>query len=420
MEKLYTLCVLISLLVSCNNYDDSALYSKIQELEQQQKEQQQMIELLKSDVSIVEIVQNTDSYTIIFSSGDKITLSNGVTPIITIGNDGNWYINGVNTYQSSKGEDGKDGITPIIAIGDDGNWYINGQNSGVRAQGTDETYITSIADNGIEIVFMLSDGTSMSVAKLPANFYGVLGDIAGVGTMGASLIYDGNNWVESACHALGVDCYNKAVSGFGDPGYFANKLWRGEYCSDQEFENIDILVIQFASSGDVYQNNTGFLNDFNDYCRNFDPNICTYNQFYKYNPAQCIDYILKYWQNWCFKQKDNSKSKWYGTKHGKPCRLLFVTHWHDARVQYNNSIRKLAEKWGAAICEFDKKIGFSKDQPLADGMQVSVIYAVDTQEIDGVTYGWHPLRGTNGTYIQTRMAGIFMNSLIENFTVLAN
>lgn len=60
----------------------------------------------------------------------------GVTP--NIGDNGNWWINGVDTgipAQGKDGEDGQDGATP--EIGDNGNWWINGIDTGIPAQGKD-------------------------------------------------------------------------------------------------------------------------------------------------------------------------------------------------------------------------------------------------------------------------------------------
>jgi len=235
--------------------------------------------------------------------------------------------------------------------------------------------------------------------------------VSGVGTMGASLMYPGNNWVQWGCDFVNATAYNKAESGVGLPSYFADKLWRGTYCTDDEFEDMDILAIQFASSGDVFTSAQGFLDTADDYTQDFDIDDSS-NQFVgTYNDAQILDYILKYWQEKCYAQRNNSSSRWYGTQHGKPCRFLFVTHWHDARTDYNTAIRQVAEKWGGGLCDFASKIGFSKNQPLTNGTQVSVIYAVDTETIGGVTYGWHPLSSSAGAYIQARMANIFANAL---------
>lgn len=242
----------------------------------------------------------------------------------------------------------------------------------------------------------------------------LLGDVVGVAGMGASLMYNGNNWFEDGCALVGVTPYNKAVSGDGLPKYFAEQLCNGTFCTDEEFENMDILAIQFASSGDVT-------------VTNHQTSIATYESSIKshigFTDNGYVEYILRKWRQMCYNQKDNPKSKWYGTKHGKPCKFLFVTHWHDGRTNYNNSVRELAQEWGAGLCEFDKEIGFSKHVLLEGtteygtegGAQTSTLYAVDTEEINGVTYGWHPLRGSEGAYIQGRMANIFANSLLKYF-----
>lgn len=127
-----------------------------------------------------------------------------------------------------------------------------------------------------------------------------------------------------------------------------------------------------------------------------------------------LDYILKNWLERCLAQKDNPASKWYGYKHGKPLRIMFATHWHDARDYYNLPIREIAARWGAAVCEFDKRIGFSNAVKLPDGTPLSMVYAQDEKS----GFGWHPLRGSDGEYVQGRMAGLFYTTLKEHFTQL--
>ena len=236
--------------------------------------------------------------------------------------------------------------------------------------------------------------------------------ITGVIAMGASLMYSGNGWVEKGCSLIDAIPYNKAKSGEMPP-YFAKLIYDGNFCTDEEFEMSDVLAIQFSNAGNVYLEDNSMSVE--EYEALIDTSLS--NPFSKLSYAQCLDYILKKWQKRCYEQKDNENSKWYGTKFGKPCSLLFVTHWHDARTSYNDSIRMVAEKWGGSVCEFDKKIGFSKGQPLFDGSQMSVAYAVDTENIGGTTFGWHPLRDTDGQYIQKKMANIFANSLKELFSL---
>ena len=92
---------------------------------------------------------------------------------------------------------------------------------------------------------------------------------------------------------------------------------------------------------------------------------------------------------------------------GKPALIVLCTHWHDARTAYNESVRKLAAKWGLPLVEFDANIGFSRHMPHpVTGGQISLIYADDTQVVNGVRVGWHPLRGKD-QYIQRKMAAIF-------------
>lgn len=95
-----------------------------------------------------------DTYTITYGDGSTYTFTvtngeNGVdgiqgekgedghTPVITIGENGNWYIDGVDTTkpaQGIQGEPGKDGHTPVITIGENGNWYIDGVDTNIRAE----------------------------------------------------------------------------------------------------------------------------------------------------------------------------------------------------------------------------------------------------------------------------------------------
>lgn len=62
----------------------------------------------------------------------------GHSPVITIGSDGYWYIDGNNTNvktQGGKGDQGEPGVTPHI--GDNGNWFIGETDTGIKATGAD-------------------------------------------------------------------------------------------------------------------------------------------------------------------------------------------------------------------------------------------------------------------------------------------
>ena len=71
------------------------------------------------------------------ATGVKVTLSNGNSFDITNGKDG---ANGTNGTNGKDGKDGKDGVdgTPgsVVTIGENGNWFIDGVDTGLAAQGT--------------------------------------------------------------------------------------------------------------------------------------------------------------------------------------------------------------------------------------------------------------------------------------------
>lgn len=79
----------------------------------------------QNGVSVVSITltsskDNFDTYTILYSDGSSSTF------VVT---------NGVDGSQGIQGEPGQDGHTPTITVGSNGNWFVDGVDSGVQAQG---------------------------------------------------------------------------------------------------------------------------------------------------------------------------------------------------------------------------------------------------------------------------------------------
>lgn len=150
---------------------DDSWKQELEDIKAELANQKQLIEALQQNSTITGIEQGNGQYTIKFSDGQTITLTNGKTPIITIGENGNWFIDGVDTGKPSKGEDGtngtdgangSDGKTPTIEKGANGNWIINGTDTGVQAEGIngkDAPYITSIINTENKLSFIFSDGT---------------------------------------------------------------------------------------------------------------------------------------------------------------------------------------------------------------------------------------------------------------------
>ena len=79
----------------------------------------------------------------VWTKGGNIKGDKGDAPVIEIGENGNWFVDGVDTGVSSKGEsgadgtNGEDGLTPYI--GENGNWWIGEEDTGVKAEGKDGT-----------------------------------------------------------------------------------------------------------------------------------------------------------------------------------------------------------------------------------------------------------------------------------------
>ena len=216
---------------------------------------------------------------------------------------------------------------------------------------------------------------------------------------GASFASPQNGWFEIGCRQLDARAINRAIGGESIADT-ANRMAEGTLWNAGELDEMDALVIMQVHNRDVSA--TGGLKEkYTDYTTPFD----------RSNYAAAFDYVIKRYQSECYALKDDPKSKYYGTKSGKPAVIVLCTDWHDARTTYNAAIRRLAARWGLPLVEFDRNIGFSKDTPNAStGTQQSLLHAQDTQTIEGVAYGWQPQRGQD-KYIQQLRAAIFTDTM---------
>lgn len=216
---------------------------------------------------------------------------------------------------------------------------------------------------------------------------------------GASFASNHNGWFEIGCRHLNAFPINRAVGGHSIANT-ANQMNEGTLYTFEEFDALDALVIMHVHNRDVFDE-TQLQDDYKAYS----------TPFTRDNYAICYDYVIKRYISDCYELRHNPQSRYYGTEAGKPAVIVLCTDWHDARETINTSIRKLAAKWGLPLVEFDKNIGFSKNtlHPIT-GEHISLLYAKDTQTIDGAKHGWHPRRGEH-EYIQQRMAAIFVESM---------
>ena len=214
---------------------------------------------------------------------------------------------------------------------------------------------------------------------------------------GASFASPQNGWFELGCEELDATPINRAVGGESIANT-ANRMIDGTLYTMQELDNMDAFVIMQVHNRDAFDESQ-LKSNYKDYKTPFDRD----------NYAKAFDYVIKRYITECYELKDNPKSQYYGSKSGKPVVIVLCTNWHDARITYNTSIRQLANKWGLPLVEFDKYIGFSKNVPHpVTGEQTSLLFATDTQTIEGTKYGLHPDRG-HDKYIQQRMAAIYVD-----------
>lgn len=212
---------------------------------------------------------------------------------------------------------------------------------------------------------------------------------------GASFAASYNGWFELGCEKRGLVPVNRAVGGEAIADA-ANRMQMEDLYTVDELDDVAVFVIMQVHNQLVFDSAVT-AKDYRLY--EFPMERSDYVKAY--------DYVIKRYMADCYALKDNKNSKYYGTAHGKPPVIVLCTHWNDSRTVYNASVRKLSSHWGLPLVEFDKYIGFSKNQkhPITNQQQ-SLLFAKDTQTYDGETYGFHPLQGKD-EYIQKRMAAIF-------------
>lgn len=219
---------------------------------------------------------------------------------------------------------------------------------------------------------------------------------------GASFAVPENGWFELVCEAFNAEPLNRAVSGDAIKNT-ASDMYYDRFYTTEELDRIDAFIIMHVHNQDVASTN-GIKENYEDY---------THSEIQMYNTA--YDYVIKRYKADCYNLKFNPESRYYQTENGKPATIILCTHWHDSRIDYNQSIRTLAERWQLPLIKLDENIGFTRKVVDADGSQPSLKYAADTEKIYDITFGWHPLRGRE-QYIQQKIASIAMKELEKLFT----
>lgn len=198
--------------VSCKDYseDINGLESRISALEGQIQKLQAAVDA----GAILQSVEKTDYGWLIKTNKGDYQVYNGVDgedgkdgvdgkdgSVITIGDNGHWFIDGNDTGLQAKGQDGKDGKDgvdgkdgkdgkdgSVITIGDNGNWFIDGNDTGIYAGDAAATrpYVV-VTDEKIEF-YNLKDADGNLVEPNPTVIY--------LGQKLSSLVFIPENYVD--------------------------------------------------------------------------------------------------------------------------------------------------------------------------------------------------------------------------------
>lgn len=234
-------------------------------------------------------------------------------------------------------------------------------------------------------------------------------------------------WFELMCTKLAVTGVNKSFSG-ERINSFSSRILNGTFFTQQLLNECGALMIMHTHNKDIYT-----LGDITVGATTY-----TASQLESFTAAQyeatgwglltdsatgfngpdfefaaLWDYVIKKIQTIYYEERNNSLSVYYETKWGKPFNVVLTTNWHDGRTKFNQSVRKLCEKWGMTLVRFDDNTGFTRKRLHISGLQHSVLYArinagnvIDLEVIDGQEYAWHP-------------AGVLTNPLIKRLAASA-
>ncbi len=165
MKKLICILFAAALLAGCYKDDINSLKKDVKNLKEQMAQYESLLDALNKRLYITSYETKDGSYLITMSDGTKLTVRN-TSAFITIGENGNWWIDGVDSGHSAKGEQGS---APTITIGSNGHWIINGEDTGVASHGQSGQAGSSASEiisislvNGV-MTFTFSDGRTINI-----------------------------------------------------------------------------------------------------------------------------------------------------------------------------------------------------------------------------------------------------------------
>lgn len=161
MNKYIFLIVTILLITTCSEDDvinEAAEQLKTDQLEQKAKLQ----DAADRELSVVGLDENNNNFIIKLSDATEVVIPNSAS-FILIGEEGNWWIDGIDTEQSAKDGNGEE---RKVTISRNGVWQIDGKDTGIKLKDDKlkfETEIISITFKDKTMVFTFADRTTITL-----------------------------------------------------------------------------------------------------------------------------------------------------------------------------------------------------------------------------------------------------------------
>jgi len=157
----------IFFLSGCYKGNVNDLKDDVDELKEKMLQYETLLNALNERLYVESYEVKDGSYVINMSDGSELQVRN-TSSFIEIGENGNWWIDGVDTGQLAKGNTGE---APEVMIGGNGNWFIDNIDTGISASGQDGKDASDIISislvNGI-MTFTFADGRTISMqASVP-------------------------------------------------------------------------------------------------------------------------------------------------------------------------------------------------------------------------------------------------------------
>ena len=171
---------------SSDDYDDTALWTEVEEIKSNLAQINSEIAALQilataveKGMQIVNTVETPEGHEIIFSDGRKIVLKNGkdgkTAPVLGVKEAHGiyyWVLDGEWIKDDKGNKMPVSGTTPKLAIDGKNYWTVNGEQikdkegNPIKASGQDgDSFFKGIKDNGETVTITLTDGASFTLTK---------------------------------------------------------------------------------------------------------------------------------------------------------------------------------------------------------------------------------------------------------------